>query len=248
MKKSANKTGWIIAVVVVIILIVGGYYYFKAPSVDYNYTPQSSINYVKTLDSNSALGTVLTDESGKVLYTRKGDNGSSGCYDACAAKWPPFIISGNLESKDNLPGTLGLTTRTDGMKQATYDGMPLYYYSLDNSPGVMAGQGIGGIWFVVTVIPANINITPTKVENAKTHYINISNYAFVPDNITINRGDSVEWINTDYVSHTIVSDSGIFKSGFIINQGIYDYPFYSTGTFDYHCGVHTSMKATIRVV
>lgn len=245
-----KKTGWIVIGIVILALVIGGYYYFNVPSTDYNLNPNagSSVTYVKTLNSNGALGTVLTDENGKVLYTRQGDNGTSGCYDACAAKWPPLIVSGTLESKDTLSGTLGIAIRTDGAKQATYNDMPLYYYYLDNAAGVMAGQGIGGIWFVVTIVPAKVTNTQTKVENAKTYYVNISNYAFVPVNITINRGDSVKWVNTDYVQHTVESDTGEFKSGFVKNQEVYDYTFYSIGTYSYHCGPHPSMKATVIVV
>ncbi len=45
---------------------------------------------------------------------------------------------------------LGTTTRTDGTVQVTYNGWPLYYYALDAAPGDVAGQEVGGVWFVVS--------------------------------------------------------------------------------------------------
>ena len=47
---------------------------------------------------------------------------------------------------------LGTTTRTDGAKQVTYNGHPLYYFVNDKAAGDARGQGInrfGGGWYVV---------------------------------------------------------------------------------------------------
>ena len=45
-------------------------------------------------------------------------------------------------------------TKSDGSKQATYDGHPLYTYTADTAPGQAKGNNInlnGGIWHEVTV-------------------------------------------------------------------------------------------------
>ena len=51
-------------------------------------------------------------------------------------------------------GTLGTITRSDGTKQATYLGHPLYTYVGDKSPGQATGNGknlSGGLWWEMTV-------------------------------------------------------------------------------------------------
>ena len=48
-----------------------------------------------------------------------------------------------------LTGALGSLTRTDGAKQISLDGRPLYRYAGDGAPGDTNGEGIGGIWHVV---------------------------------------------------------------------------------------------------
>jgi predicted lipoprotein with Yx(FWY)xxD motif len=45
---------------------------------------------------------------------------------------------------------LGTITRDDGTMQATYNGWPLYYYSGDAAPGDINGQGMEGLWFLVS--------------------------------------------------------------------------------------------------
>lgn len=99
--------------------------------------------------ADSELGQILVGPDGLTLYVFLADEGSeSTCYDSCAATWPP--LEGELEAGAGVDETLlGSTERTDGTTQATYDGMPLYYYASDSEPGDVMGQGVGDNWFVV---------------------------------------------------------------------------------------------------
>jgi predicted lipoprotein with Yx(FWY)xxD motif len=45
---------------------------------------------------------------------------------------------------------LGTSARDDGTLQVTYNGHPLYHFAGDQAPGDTNGQGVGGIWFVVS--------------------------------------------------------------------------------------------------
>jgi Secreted repeat of unknown function len=50
-------------------------------------------------------------------------------------------------------------TRSDGSKQATYDGHPLYYFAGDSGPGQTSGQGsdsFGAKWWLVAPTGAAI--------------------------------------------------------------------------------------------
>jgi predicted lipoprotein with Yx(FWY)xxD motif len=104
---------------------------------------------VETRDAGD-LGTILTDASGMTLYTYAPDTaGMSTCYDKCATAWPPATVNADPVAPEGLAGTLGVTQRTDGGEQLTYNGMPLYYYADDKDSKDTYGQGIGGVWFVV---------------------------------------------------------------------------------------------------
>ena len=86
---------------------------------------------------------VLTDAKGMTLYTfDKDEGGVSACYDKCAANWPPMIAAANAKAE----GDYGLSDRTDGSKQWTYDGKPLYLWVKDAKPGDMTGDGVNGVW------------------------------------------------------------------------------------------------------
>lgn len=98
------------------------------------------------------VGRVLDNSSGFTLYHRTTDTpGKSTCTGACAGRWPPVLADGGAApSGMSLPGTLSTISRPDGGRQVTYNGMPLYTYSGDTTPGEANGQGINNIWFAVT--------------------------------------------------------------------------------------------------
>ena len=95
---------------------------------------------------------VLVDSQGMTLYWFAIDtSGASKCSGSCATYWPP--VKGPLTAGSGVTGTLGTITRSDGTKQATYMGHPLYTYVGDTSPGQNKGNGknlSGGVWWEMT--------------------------------------------------------------------------------------------------
>jgi predicted lipoprotein with Yx(FWY)xxD motif len=102
-------------------------------------------------------GTLISGENNRTLYVLTADEKStsaheklSTCYTGCAAVWPPVLASGTpaVSGKANA-SLLGLTTRRDGTKQVTYNGLPLYYYAADTKPGQATGNHLKdsfGLW------------------------------------------------------------------------------------------------------
>lgn len=115
----------------------------------------------KTLQLKTASGKPgiwLTNSSGRALYVYTKDKGSaSACYGACAATWPPLLTTGKvtISGKFTQQQDLGTITRTDGTKQVTYGGHPLYYFSGDSAAGQSKGDGVDGTWFLLGPV-ANI--------------------------------------------------------------------------------------------
>jgi predicted lipoprotein with Yx(FWY)xxD motif len=102
------------------------------------------------LKSGKAGGvTVLTTAKGLTVYTFAADTtpGKSACNGSCAAYWPP--VTGSPSAAPGIPGTFGTITRTDGTKQVTWNGHPLYTYVGDHGPGSASGNNLninGGLW------------------------------------------------------------------------------------------------------
>jgi predicted lipoprotein with Yx(FWY)xxD motif len=116
-------------------------------------TPLASAQGVTVqVTEHPELGKILTDGQGMTLYlyTRDGEN-VSNCYDQCAVNWPPLLVEEGQEpvAGPGLTGELGTTERTDGGRQVTYNGMPLYYWIQDSNPGDATGQDVGDVWYVV---------------------------------------------------------------------------------------------------
>lgn len=78
--------------------------------------------------------------------------------------------------------------------------------------------------------------------------VDIENFSFSPLELKIKKGETVAWLNKDSAAHTIISDSGNELSSAALSKGkIYSHTFNTAGTFDYHCGIHPSMKARLIV-
>jgi predicted lipoprotein with Yx(FWY)xxD motif len=96
---------------------------------------------------------VLVDSKGMTLYWFAIDTSStSKCSGQCLTFWPP--VTGPVTAGSGVTGTLGTITRSDGTKQATYLGHPLYTFAGDSGPGQNKGNGInqeGGLWWEMTV-------------------------------------------------------------------------------------------------
>jgi predicted lipoprotein with Yx(FWY)xxD motif len=107
--------------------------------------------------------TLLTNSKGFTLYWFALDTTTaSKCTGTCAHYWPP--VPGPATAGTGVTGTLGVITRSDGSKQATWNGHPLYTYVADTAPGTAKGNGLnlsGGVWhdIVLSGAPAP---TPSK--------------------------------------------------------------------------------------
>lgn len=113
-----------------------------------------------SLGSSDNLGSFLVGPNGMTLYLFTPDAlDSSNCYEACAERWPPFLVrnADGLSLAEGIPGEIGTIERTTGTVQVTYNGMPLYYWFLDYAPGETKGQSVGGVWWIVP--PATVYVS-----------------------------------------------------------------------------------------
>jgi predicted lipoprotein with Yx(FWY)xxD motif len=125
---------------------------------------QAAATVIKT--TSGSAGAFLTNGSGRAIYLWDKDAmNTSMCSGACAGAWPPVTANGSVTAAGSATAKdLGTITRSDGTKQVTYDGHPLYYFAGDTSAGQTAGQGsdnFGAKWWLVS--PTGASITAASV-------------------------------------------------------------------------------------
>ena len=105
-------------------------------------------------------GAILTDSSGKPLYTLSGS-----CTGSCAAAWPALTVPTDAKPTGGtgVTGTLNAVKQADGSFQVTYNGSPVYTFVQDSS-GQVTGQGVAGF----SVVKVSGSATPTGATSPPT--------------------------------------------------------------------------------
>ena len=80
-----------------------------------------------------------------------------------------------------------------------------------------------------------------------------TNECYSPADITINAGDTVEWINIDSVAHTVTAGSPrdaqveVFDSSLMMADKSWSFTFEDAGSYDYFCMIHAWMTGSVTV-
>jgi predicted lipoprotein with Yx(FWY)xxD motif len=115
--------------------------------------------------AHTSLGTVLANGHGFTVYWFGADHGTtSACTGACAVTWPPVTGTPQAAAGVSLTGKLGTITRSGGVKQATYNGHPLYTYTADTAPGQANGNNVnafGAYWYAITISGGGASTAPS---------------------------------------------------------------------------------------
>ena len=103
--------------------------------------------------ADSSLGEIVVDADGMTVYmfdndTQGGD--ASTCEGQCAANWPAVTTDSDDPAVEGVTGEVGTITGVDGETQVTLNGWPIYYYAGDSAAGDTNGQGVNGVWWVLT--------------------------------------------------------------------------------------------------
>jgi len=91
-----------------------------------------------------------------------------------------------------------------------------------------------------TAAPSGEAVRSAKVE--------IEDFGYNPDPVTIAAGGKVTWINRDSAPHTATAGDGSFDTGTLEEGKLKSESFKEPGTFDYICSIHPEMHGTVEVV
>ena len=85
--------------------------------------------------------------------------------------------------------------------------------------------------------------------HAATKQIEIRNFKFAPNTLTVPAGTTVVWINRDEEPHTVVysGEARLFRSKPLDTNDKFSFRFSQPGTYKYYCSVHPHMTGVVIV-
>ena len=100
-------------------------------------------------------------------------------------------------------------------------------------------------FIILSIAISGCTSQKAQTQPAATNTVDIKDFAFSPDTITVTKGTTVTWTNKDSAAHTVKGTG--FISG-TLNQGqTYSQTFNEAGTFEYECSIHPGMRGKVIV-
>jgi plastocyanin len=96
------------------------------------------------------------------------------------------------------------------------------------------------------ILGALVLVVTTSVARADTIQVKMEKLGFVPAENTAHVGDTIEWINYDFVAHTATARDGSWDVLIPVN-GKKKIVLRAEGTVEYYCKFHPNMTGRILV-
>ena len=96
------------------------------------------------------------------------------------------------------------------------------------------------------MLGALVLVITTGVVRAETIQVKMEKLGFVPPEITAHVGDTIEWVNSDFVVHTATARDGSWDVLIPVNAKK-TVVLKAEGTVDYYCKFHPNMTGKILV-
>jgi plastocyanin len=85
-------------------------------------------------------------------------------------------------------------------------------------------------------------------EAARAEKVEIVDFTYDPDPVTVQVGGKVTWLNQDSAPHTATAEDGSFDTGTLEEGKLKSETFKQAGTYAYICEIHPDMHGTVEVV
>jgi plastocyanin len=82
---------------------------------------------------------------------------------------------------------------------------------------------------------------------SSTSKVDISDFKYMPETVTVSAGTQVTWTNSDDATHTATADDDSFDTGDLDKGDSKTITLDQAGTYSYFCKFHPFMKATVEV-
>jgi plastocyanin len=144
------------------------------------------------------------------------------------------------------PHTLALfaTNTATSTLQGRARGGDRVRYGFEFTVPIPAGRFLG--WYVPREAAAQA-VRPEPAQPARVVRAEATRYLFLPLQIVVPAGTTIEWTNRDAVLHTVAADDGSWNSGAIHPGERWSATFTEPGRYPFHCGPHPFMQGVVLV-
>jgi len=104
----------------------------------------------------------------------------------------------------------------------------------------LTAVGVAALWGIAIY-------APSSAETADSNRIVVKEFMFTPNSLSVKTGSTVTWANMDDEPHSVVSDTGLFRSGAMDTNESFSFKFDKPGTYHFTCSIHPRMVGTIVV-
>src|SRR4029077_5555811 len=112
--------------------------------------------------------------------------------------------------------------------------------TLRRSRAFLRVVSVAALWLVAASSLSN-------AEPPDSTQIVIKDFMFAPNSLTVKVGSTVTWANKYDEPHSVVSDTGLFRSAAVDTNETFSFKFDKPGTYHFTCAFHPRMVGTIIV-
>jgi plastocyanin len=91
------------------------------------------------------------------------------------------------------------------------------------------------------------SLAPTFAPAQTAPAVEITRFAYVPQDITVAPGTTVVWTNRDETPQTVTDRTGALASPALDTDDRYEHTFGAEGDYPYYCAVHPFMTGVVHV-
>jgi plastocyanin len=91
------------------------------------------------------------------------------------------------------------------------------------------------------------DLAPPAASDDRVKTVVMEGTQFQPGDITVNRGDTIVWVNRDFFPHNVTAKTGGFRSKDLDPDQSFRFQAQEAGTYPYVCTLHPTMSAVIHV-
>lgn len=195
-----------------------------------------ALSYLKRFGSvtvlNGHIHQIMQKTEGNVIF-----------HTAMATAFP-MPVPGTAPSPGPIKVPEGDLQRVLGITEVSFVAKPQHLAVVD---APLAGTSPGEADAVLRKAAAALPAAAAQAKPAASNEVSIDNFSFVPKEVTVKAGTTVQWTNKDDIPHTATSDDGTFSSAVLDTNQTFHFLFATAGRFPYRCKLHPVMTGIVEV-